>query len=99
MNFCWQCMLFSMVGGGTNLMNAQITHFTSTGAVKNSVVNQFIPSHLDGQNQLQATPCVTAVVYMLAGEYVQAGASSDNHFRIYSINVNTHVSFSGHNCD
>lgn len=103
MNFCWQCMLFSNVGSGSNLMNAQITHFNSDGTVKESVVSQFIPSYNDTSptpaNQLQATPCVTAVVYMLANEYVQVGASSDSHFKIYSLGVNTQVSFSGHNCD
>lgn len=92
------CLLFSNAGSGSNVMNATIEHVKVVGGTE-VIVNQYIPSYNDGQNQLQASPVVTAVVKMQAGDTVRVMAGSDQHFRLYSIGLNTHVSFSGHNCD
>ena len=62
---------------------------------------QYIPSYNDpqGANQLQATPCVSAVLYMRAGERVRPAGTSSADWRWYSLGFDTNVSFSGHNCD
>lgn len=98
MNFCWQAMMFSNANTGTNNMEGVILHQLSNGTFK-YVRAKWTPSYNDGANQLQASPCVSAVLYMVAGETVRPAATSSADWVWYSLGFDTNVSFSGHNCD
>ena len=97
MNFCWQGLMFSNAGNGTNNMEGVLLHQGSVGT--KYIRCQYIPSWQDGQNQLQATPCVSAVLYMAAGDTCRPAGTSSADWLWYSLGQDTNVSFSGHNCD
>ena len=100
MNFCWQALMYSNAGQGTNNMEGVLIHkIPGTPDSFKYVRAQWISSYNDTQNQLQASPCVSAVLYMKQGETVRPGATSSADWRWYSLGFDTNVSFSGHNCD
>lgn len=97
MNFNWQALMFDTATGGTDLMEGVILHQGTFGT--NYVKAQWAPSYADSQNQLQASPCVSAVLFMAAGDTVRPAGTSSANWVWYSNSSDTRVSFSAHNCD
>ena len=100
MNFCWQGMMHTnRLPNGTNIMEGVILHQLSDGTFR-YVRCQWITSVNDTPHNLyQASPCVSAVLYMAAGEKVRPAGTNTDDWRWWSLNSDTMVSFSGHNCD
>ena len=98
MNFMFVALQYNNTGG-TNDMSQSIRHFNSAGTLLEECLGQTIPSHNDPLNVIQATLSMNVVMYLNAGDYVLGYLGSSRAFIAYSLGVNSHVVFSGHNVD